>query len=77
MSRRATDLRVPMMLQSDPTDPAMAGMLDKSPVSMHRPQVNYRPAEGGGQIEQNPSKLMTRVRFPSPAPSSKSKTCPK
>jgi hypothetical protein len=50
-------------------------MLDKSPMSMHRLQVNYRPVERAGQIEQNPSKLMTRVRFPSPAPSLKSTTC--
>jgi hypothetical protein len=27
-------------------------------------------------VEQQPSKLMTRVRFPSPAPYLKAKTCP-
>src|SRR5262249_11010278 len=38
--------------------------------------VGLRVRGCSSMVEQQPSKLMTRVRFPSPAPSLESNTCP-
>ena len=61
---------------SSPTSPTIPGEAEVDLEKRRRPTTVFRRG-CSSMVEQQPSKLMTRVRFPSPAPSLRSKTCAK